>query len=245
MFIKKIGFAGLLAATAVLVLGTILCAQADQPAQDSNEAEKLFRQMEEKLSKARTLECVFEGKAQPKGSLKGSLAFAEGNRVRVEYSLEMEADRKVSATVVSDGAKGVKVLNGKVPEPAFEAGTKDVPLKPRSLRDMTLRSFGLAGGCVVLELSSFESKVSGFKLGKKEKLDGRDTQIIEYEVTVEGVSVNGTSVSTSVWLDAKTTLPIKRVTSIDKGAGEKFTVTETYTITLNKDIAAKKFELPK
>ena len=214
------------------------------PAQDRNEAENLFRQMEEKLSKARTLECVFEGKLQPKGSLKGSLAFAENNKVRVEYSLESEGGRQVTATVVSDGDKVVKVLNGKEPEPVFKAGTKDVPLEPPSLREMTLRSFGLTGGCVVLELPYFESKVSGFKLGKKEHLDGRDTQIIEYEMTVEGVSVEGTSVSTAVWLDAKTTLPVKRVTSIDKGAGDKQTVTETYTnLTLNKNVDAKTFEL--
>lgn len=164
----------------------------------------------------------------------------------MDYSLEIEVDRKVSGTVVSDDAKVVKVLNGMEPEQVLEARTKDVPLKPQSFREMILRSFGLSGGCVVLELSSFESKVSGFKLGKKEKLDGRDTQIIECEMTVEGVSVNGTSITTAVWLDAKTILPIKRVTSIDKGAGDKFTMTETYTtLTLNKNIDAKKFELPK
>lgn len=277
MFIKKIGLAGLLAATAALVLGAVLFTQgvaaskslgaqepgskpdaekrsttdngdrkADQPAQDGKEAENLFRQMEEKLSKARTLECVFEGKVQPKGSLKGSLAFAEGNKVRVEYSLEIEGDRQVKGTVVSDGAKVVKVLNGKEPEQVFEQGTEDVPLKPQSLRAMILRSFGLAGGCAILELSSFEVKVSGFKFGKKDKLDGRDAQIIEYEMTVEGVSVDGTSISAAIWLDAKTTLPIKRVATIDKGSGEKYTVTEIYTnLTLNKNIDAKKFELPK
>lgn len=216
--------------------------QAGLPAQATNEAEKLFRQMEGELSKARTLECVFEGKVQPKGSLKGSLTFAEGNKVRVEYSLDIEGDRQVTATVVSDGAKVVKVLNGKEPEPVFEASTEDVPLKPQSHREMMLRSFALGGGNTVLELCAFELKVSAFKLGKKEKLDGRDAQSIEYEVTVEGAG----SISTAVWLDAKTTLPIKRVTSIDKGAGEKYTVTETYTnLTLNKNIDAKKFELPR
>ncbi|MCI0538695.1 MAG: sigma-70 family RNA polymerase sigma factor [Verrucomicrobiales bacterium] len=211
------------------------------PAQDRNEAEELFRQMEEKLSRTRTLECVFEGKVQPKGSLKGSLAFAEGNKVRVEYSLEIEVDRQVKCTVVSDGAKVVKVLNGKEPEQVFVPSTKDVPLNPQSHREIILKSFTLAGGSTVLELPLDQLKASGFKLGKKEKLDDRDTQIIEYEISLDGVSI-----STAVWLDAKTILPIKRVASIDKAAGDKYAVTETYTnITLNKNIDAKKFELPK
>jgi outer membrane lipoprotein-sorting protein len=204
------------------------------PAQEGTEAEKLFRQMEAKLSKAQTLECTFATRLDPKGTFKGSLTFAEGNKARVEVTGEV--DRAAKYTVVSDGTKIVRLVDAGVPEQVNE-------IKPQALREEILRSFGLVGGFAVLEFSFAKDKVkvSGFKLGKKEKLDGREAQVVEYEMTLRK-----TTISTTLWLDAKTTLPVKRVVRVDKGGGDNYTATETYTkLTLDEKIDAKKFELPK
>ncbi len=83
--------------------------------------------------------------------------------------------------------------------------------------------------------------VSGFTLGKKEKLNGRVAQIIEYELKFSGFN---DSVAVVVWVDTKTNLPLKRMES-DKKDG-KLDYTETYTkLTLGGKIDEKKFELPK
>jgi len=89
-------------------------------------------------------------------------------------------------------------------------------------------------------------KASAFKLGKKEKIGKRDTQVIEYKLTLENTPKEAAKLALSeqLWLDVETNLPLKRVLTgkLDK----EFTYTEIYSeFTLNPKVDAKLFELPK
>lgn len=58
------------------------------PASEPNEAEKLFREMETKVMKGKTLECVFEFKMEGEttASGTGTLLAADGNKCRLEMT---------------------------------------------------------------------------------------------------------------------------------------------------------------
>jgi outer membrane lipoprotein-sorting protein len=77
-----------------------------------NRAKQLFQKMEERLAKAKTLECAFEIKDEfsapgdPRTTLllEGSLFLAEGNRARQEMSERTEG-RPIFHMLVSDGTR--------------------------------------------------------------------------------------------------------------------------------------------
>ena len=85
-------------------------------------------------------------------------------------------------------------------------------------------------------------RVSGFKLGNKEKVGERETQRLDYQLSVKGQDL---PFSVTVWIDLKSGLPVKRL--VTSGAGkEKFAVSETYgKLTLDEKVDPKKFDLPK
>jgi hypothetical protein len=86
-------------------------------------------------------------------------------------------------------------------------------------------------------------KVSGFKLRKKEKVDGKEAQVIEYMLTV--ASVGGVKINSTVWVDAKTHVPLKRLLTAKVG-DQELKVTETYSkVVVDGKIDPKTFELPK
>lgn len=86
-------------------------------------------------------------------------------------------------------------------------------------------------------------KVSGFKLGKKETVGGREAQAIEYVLTV--TSAGGLKLSTTVWVDAQTHVPLKRLLTA-RLDGQDLSVTETYAdVVVDGKVDAKTFELPK
>src|SRR5262245_30623187 len=64
-----------------LTAGSLLAADPPKGDEATKEAEKVFRTMEEKLTKAKTLECVFDVKLGTV-SYDGSVFLAEGNRAR-------------------------------------------------------------------------------------------------------------------------------------------------------------------
>jgi outer membrane lipoprotein-sorting protein len=205
--------------------------------------------MEQQLSKARALECVFEVKAEAGegNDVKGRLLLAKGNKMRVE--IEIKQKKAITKMVIiSDGTKLVAKSGG---------ARKELPNLPKSLNHDVVRvmthagSRMLGGGVIVPETpKGQEAKgkrfadrlhASGFKLGKKEKLNGRDAQVIEYELKLEG---EDDSAAAAVWLDTRTNLPLKRILTDKKGG--KLIFTETYTkMTVGGKIDEKEFTLPK
>lgn len=210
------------------------------PAQGTNEAEQLFRKMEAKLLKARTLECVFEVKFEI------AFALAEGNKFRADFTIK-NGETSSKHTLISDGVKVVindKGSQGEVPEPVQKMFT--------ALIERAHGIFARGGAQALIIPSEWlgEMKkdtkvedlfqVADFKLGKKEKVGGRDAQVIEYKLTIKP---DKEAITIRTWVDVKTNLPLKRAMGDEK---EKGGITETYSkLTLDEKIDPKKFELPK
>ena len=226
---------------ALLVLTVGLLPAADAPKNDGakNEAEKLFRTMEEKLEKAKTLECVFEVKMDAH-SYKGSLSLAEGNKACLKIN-EATEGRRMRCLIVSTGTRLSYQDNG-MNHPKLED-------TPKSLNAEILTWMARSGVFlpqaplppVKADDAKDRFRVSGFKLGNKEKVGERDAQRLDYQLTVKGNQAPP-SFSVTVWVDLKTGLPVKRTV----GEGNATLTTESYgEITLNEKVDTKKFDLPK
>lgn len=218
---------------------------------EPNEAEKLFRDMEKKVTSAKSAECVMEGKMEAMNktfSVKGSLAFTEGNKACVEMSSDI--DGKVTHfTIISDGTKMRAGGDGKFQE------KQDAP---KGFIEKGQAMFAAAGLLMpfftVGSVSSSEKpnqepkvddlfKVSDFKLGKKEKIDGHEAQEIQYTLTPK---ITKERYMVHLWIDTKTNLPLKRVFTAQMDGNKGGTFTENYSkLVLDGKIDPKKFELPK
>jgi outer membrane lipoprotein-sorting protein len=227
--------------------------QDAKPAADDR-AKQLFQQMENRLAKAKTLQCTFEiddefsAPGDPKTTrlLEGSLFLAGGNRVRQEIK-ERTVGRPMFKLLVSDGTRWWWHDKGSPPH-----------LVNKKLGDNLNADFATALARSGLSLPTLplppvetaDAKerfpVSGFRLGTKEKVGEREAQRLEYRLPIKGQDgPAGEKIffSVTVWLDPGTSLPIKRVIT-QTVLGMK--TTETYrTLVLNGEIEAKKFELPK
>ncbi len=94
-----------------LLLVTMLLAL---PAAEPNEAEKLFLDMDKKITSAKTLSYDLEIKLESgdkKMSGKGSVILGEGNRGRTEWKVTLDGKSTMMVTV-SDGMKMDSVLDG-------------------------------------------------------------------------------------------------------------------------------------
>ena len=233
---------------------TRVSAQDKQPAGD-DQAKQLFYKMESRLAKAKALECVFDinceiSEASEHGQailLEGSLFLAEGNRARQEMN-ERTNGRPMFKLSISDGARWWWHDEGSPPHL--------VNSKPwASLNADYLTSLARCGLFVpTMPLPPVEAAnskerfpVSGFRLGPKEKVGKREAQRLEYQLLIKGQ--NGPAgeelpFPVTVWLDPKTSLPIKRVISQTVFGG--FKITETYgKLVLDGEVSANKFEFPK
>jgi outer membrane lipoprotein-sorting protein len=215
------------------------------PNAEPTDAEKLFRQMDMKVMKAKTLECVYEWKIEMDNegaALKGRLLLGEGNKFRSEWTYERGIYPKVKFLYLSDGEKLVAIINGKKEVVADRTAKGEADFLRAKLSRWNLY---LPGNPVLLLPASLgnkgrefkiedDLKVSDFKFGKKEMVGKREAQIVEYKLTVKGKAQMQT-----VWLDAKTQLPVKRTSK-----GGHYTVTYS-KLTFDGKIDAKQFELPK
>jgi outer membrane lipoprotein-sorting protein len=191
-------------------------------AAEPNEAENLFRDMEKKLTSGNALSYEFEGKVElgdKKMSVKGSVIIGEGNRGRIEWSGTKDGN-PVSMVFVSNGVKMQMIENGKA------QGKKDAPKPPGELNRAASRTGVFVWLLLVEGPISPDLETSDFKLGKKEKVGESDAQEIQYSLKVRGAK--GQPLSVRLWIDTKTTLPLKRVLIIIDGS-DKITFTETYS----------------
>ena len=150
-----------------------------------NEAEKLFQSMENKLRTAKTLRCRFDSTlagADQKVSLKGTLILGEGDKLRLEFDGKHDGDA-VKVTLVSDGTNLSTRDSSERKKDKTEKAPKALGANARgTLSRMGVAIFwnGLIRGS---NLRPDVLTVSGFKLGNKEKIGARNTQVIEYTVT--------------------------------------------------------------
>ena len=213
-------------------------------AQDNHEAELLFQSMEAKLDKAKAMDLSFEityGEAALRNGqrLTGTIAAMSGNKVRVEVR-----GGKPEACVhlrISDGKHEILTIEGDENKPEPEKTPKS---RTATLLTVVARS-GVLFSLLPLVFGSDDFHnykdmfpVSGFKLGKKEKVGERETQRVDYVLGCKGKKATYT---VTVWIDLKTTLPLRRVVS----DGDLVWFSETYNLTLDGKLDHKKFELPK
>lgn len=82
---------------------------------------------------------------------------------------------------------------------------------------------------------------SGFKVGAREKVGMRETQVLHYVVNGKNPGP-GAAVTITVWIDTQTNLPLKRVCAMDNGIRTE----EVYSDwQLNATMDPALFELPK
>ncbi len=230
--------------SALSIFILLACATA-LPADEPNEAEKLFRDMEKKINSAKTIEFRFEGKTEFKdkdnnGEFKYTLLLGEGNKCYLEGSMKVVLTYKGAA--ICDGKKLV-ITEGKAARVADAPKDLNVNLRFEIARLGLIMGSDLA----LYDLRYFQPKSPNYKakffrLGEKEKIGGKEAQEIRYTVATSGVS----EISVNLWLDAKTNLPLKRVSATsDVGVFSGKTITEMYDLILDGKIDDKKFELPK
>jgi uncharacterized protein (TIGR03067 family) len=217
-----------------------------------NEAEKLFRSMEQKIRTAKTLRLRFDlGISELNGkkwSFKGTLVLGEGDKLwaEVEGNLSDEVGR---LTVVGDGADITYIGHTKWLKKdniETDTATKKSPKGLGAFFRGSLPHNGYYVRLTEMGLPPLQFKLSDFKLAGKEKVGGRDTQVIQYKlkVKIQPTAEDTDVFSMKVWLDAQTGLPAKLTGTGNDG--EVAELTETYReFNIDGKVDAKLFELPK
>jgi outer membrane lipoprotein-sorting protein len=217
-----------------------------------NDAEKLFRDMEKRITAATALRVTFDfelraikgrakesklGSEVSKGT--GSLLLTKDNRVRLKTRGDFPEFRGLD--LVSDGKHRKLAIYDD-----YRIGTlgdaKAEPTPDHLYRLLSTQLYHLGLELPTLQMAWLlkyhgagveKVEPSDFKAGATEKVGGRDARVVRYEW--EGLAV-------TVWIDPKTLLPRKRVVVWEK---ENLHITETYTeFTLDPRIDARAFELP-
>jgi hypothetical protein len=219
-----------------LVTGLLIAAPAF--GQDTD-AEKLYRAMEKAVLSAKSLKVVGEANY---GGEKWKLAFwtAEGKKALLEQSHSGEdlagLPQEQGSRVWSDGKSMVR---HHFPLGGLYGGTTPAGFTV-SLQTLTLR-LGLSG-----VLDEFDQKfnepidvskvavMSDFKLGKAEKIGDKQAVVVHF-------NLKNPARKCTLWLDAKTNLPLKYRAVLGPKAEQFFE--ETYTeFALDAKIDAKIFE---
>lgn len=213
-----------------------------------NEAEKLYRSMVDKLSKARTVKVAVELQGTPFGQtktanpkFKQTIWLADGNKVRWLFEQPIGDKMEKDGLAVCDGKKL-----------AFRSSAAKLTLDADDGLASKLRESLASHGCwnAIAALNFAldpEGKAykpiiaSNFKLVGKEKVGGKDHQVLRYVVRERGgdPALGGTY---TVWIDAATLLPSKMLLET---AGN-FRVEEAFVEwQLDGKVDARLFELPK
>jgi hypothetical protein len=103
---------------------------------------------------------------------------------------------------------------------------------------MTVRGQGPGQPSKEIDPETF-IRVSDFKAGPAEKVGGRDAKVVSFTAKI----ADKDNAKVTLWLDAQTSLPLKRLIVPEK---DNVRITETYTeFSLDPKVEARTFELPK
>jgi outer membrane lipoprotein-sorting protein len=213
----------------------------------ADDAAKLFQGMERALTRAKTLRASAGVVMQtPEGDIKlvGAVHLAEGDRANLSFDSTVDGKHR-KGTLVSDGKRMRWAVGGSPgPERPTPVGLGRL-LAGKFARAGVGFSFFLATGDEAEEPKKGIDALypaSGFRLGAKERVGGRDAQVVEYRLTWAGKEP---VFRASVWVDVKTSLPLKRVLTASKG-GNTIRITEVYAdVTRDAKLDDKLFDLPK
>jgi outer membrane lipoprotein-sorting protein len=209
-----------------------------------NDAEKLFRAMEKKIRSAKTVLVTVDGQINDKGkngTIKVDFRSSEGEKCQMVMEMDLSG-KAMKMKLVSDGKQlylsfddkgGIQeALDDKIVEQAVGMLARGgiVAVFPGSPKRDPKQPFELDKA----------APAKDFKLGAKEKIGKKDTQVVEYDLTLLGASLKA-----SVWIDTATQLPVKREV-VGQEKGKEVRLSESYsTFTVDAKIDEKAFELPK
>ncbi len=211
------------------------------PAQ-GNEAEKLFRAMEEKIKAAKAVAVTFDieielkGNAE-KGKLKGSVLFTKDNKARLKMSGKIMGE-KMAIEMISDGKRMKWAESPDTIAKAAEARTRT---NLHSLLSAMLSGPGLLQtyGDLSPVPPAPTFRLAHFKAGAAERVGGREARVITYDAIMLGDTIEVT-----LWIDAETLLPLKRLIVFERN-GKPGSITESCAFNLDPMIEVKSFLLPK
>jgi outer membrane lipoprotein-sorting protein len=227
----------------LLTLASLLLVTAASAEGPKPDPEKMLRDMEQKIRKAKAMKLVLEAEdksGQKVRKLSGSVVLAEGNKVRMEVT-QTTADKKETWKFICNGKQAVGdggpfTTDGKV---------MDVPRE--GLNDVFVPMIARCGFSVLLgpglgvgEKFDIDkvAPLGGVTLGPREKVGTREAQVVRFRTKLKE------RVAITVWIDPKTLLPIKRLLKWEIKDGA--VLTETYSEhAVEPKIDAKVFELPK
>src|SRR5262245_16071423 len=183
--------------------------------QENHEAEELFKKMEEKFTQAKSLQLSWKVSATIKeGELtaEGTVLLGEGNKARSDSAARvLDMDQKDQ--FISDG-KTLKTYGSR-------SSSVDTP----EIFNKTILGSLARGGAVqaltVINMKYYSREsdpaklfaLSSFAMGKKEKVEKRDAQVIEFKSTL---SPNKEEAKVKLWIDCESGLPLKRVFTVNE-----------------------------
>src|SRR6266496_1961440 len=173
---KKLCWIALAALTAILLGPPV------SQAGDGDKAKDLFDKMEKKITGAKTLQVEAKAKEQDgdkENTITGKVWLATGNKARMELKISGYG-KEVEFKSISDGTKTLHERPGKKDEKDREKDEKDTEKDLGEnvgvivARTGMVAIFFAVGGPKGKVKASELLKVSDFKLGKKEKVNGKE-----------------------------------------------------------------------
>jgi outer membrane lipoprotein-sorting protein len=209
------------------------------PAQEPD-AEKLFKKMEERLVAAKTLQFTVKltSDRSPLDAMEMTLLMGEGNKLRIDYRMH-KGEPGDQCLIVSDG----KEMKQKRLDESW--GPWKSPADQNTVNKIGTARAG--GGFFLMyyrmntrEEATKSLPISGFKSGGREKIDGIETEIVEYTVEVPDRG----PIEVKVWIDPARLVPLRRTLAGDF-QGKKVTATSVYGgFKIDEPIDDAKFKLP-
>jgi outer membrane lipoprotein-sorting protein len=215
-------------------------------------AQKLYEAMEQKIAKCKAFRFDFEIDTDQGGPMKakGILILASDNRLKVTFEVESK---------IKDGtrkSKGIMISDGKTFAETMETDSKpttDSKAVSGKLFGVFVEQFCRTGAFTSVEgihrlhrANPKEDplpKPGGFKLLTKEKIAGRDTNVIEFQLMDADPD---TKMTCKLWLDPESNLPLKRIFEVDRKGLFRRQVIETYSHwELDPKLPDGTFALPK
>jgi outer membrane lipoprotein-sorting protein len=189
----------------------LLCAQ-------ESDAEKLFRSFEKKLKDAKAYRFEVEIDRTIAGSNlthKGEIVVTADNKFKAVlegkvYAKDETEAKPISGTIISDGKRRVEKFTI-----AGESNSNDaaVPAQWTTYFTGYLAFSGAHHGLLDEKTphpdrAPDKFKLAGFQLGAKDKIGGRNAQLVEFTFDQP---ITGVTFKTKIWFDAETEFPLKRV----------------------------------
>jgi hypothetical protein len=184
----------------------LLAALVPAFAVQGNDAEKLFRAMEKKITEAKSLRVASDIDVKDKregGTLKSSLALARGDKLRLTMKGK-GGGKELEMEIACDGDKLLARMT-----PPGESKQEAVPKNLHALMSKVISRTGPVGAFFIVRVGGPGApkdpdpeklfNVKDFTMGEAAKVNGRDAKVLHYQIDIDGKE----SAKITLWLDAK------------------------------------------